>query len=360
MYKRGKVWWINYTLPDGTHRYESSGTSNKQLAKKLQDMRRGAIAEGRLRLPRSNPPFLEPYSDGFLETIKDPKTKARYLSSVRNLVSYFGRIKLSQITSEGIEGFKQARLEQTVTPATINRDLAVLRRMLKLATLQRLISYNPMDEVEFLEERKQRRQPQILTFEEERRLLEVASPQIGLLVVLIVETGLRVGKEVFPLEWKDVDILSKVVTVRVSKTVAGRRSVPLSEYCKGEVIKWRELVGPDFSRYVFPNLKNPSAHVKSVKKGWATTLKLAGIDFFPIYNLRATFASRLSAAGEADLFVAQMMGHSTPSILQTYAKVIDEYRRNAIHKLEVFRQTQDTETNKSHPSQIEKQLGRVN
>src|SRR5690349_21214364 len=120
-------------------------------------MRRGAIAEGRLRLPRSNPPFLQPYTEGFLETIKDPKTKARYLSSVRNHLAYFGRVRLAQITSEGIEGFKLARLELGVTPATINRDLAVLRRMLKLATLQRLISYNPMDEVEFLEERKQRR-----------------------------------------------------------------------------------------------------------------------------------------------------------------------------------------------------------
>jgi Phage integrase SAM-like domain len=166
VYKRGKVWWINYTLPDGTHRYESSGTSNKQLAKKLQDMRRGAIAEGRLRLPRSNPPFLQPYADGFLETIKDPQTKARYTSSVRNHVAYFGRAKLSQITSEGIEGFKQARLKAGVTPATINRDLAVLRRMLNLATIQRLISYNPMEEIEFLEERKHRRQPHILTFEE--------------------------------------------------------------------------------------------------------------------------------------------------------------------------------------------------
>jgi len=32
-----------------------------------------------------------------------------------------------------------------------------------------------------------------------------------------------------------------------------------------------------------------------------------------------------------------MMGHSTPSILQTYAKLIDEYRRNAIRKLEDLR-----------------------
>jgi integrase len=63
------------------------------------------------------------------------------------------------------------------------------------------------------------------------------------------------------------------------------------------------------------------------------------IPFFPIYNLRATFASRLSAAGLPDNLVAGMLGHSNPSILQTYAKVVDEYRRDAIRKLESYRKT---------------------
>jgi hypothetical protein len=35
----------------------------------------------------------------------------------------------------------------------------------------------------------------------------------------------------------------------------------------------------------------------------------------------------------SDLFVAQMIGHSSPSIVQTYAKAIDEHRRDAIRKL---------------------------
>jgi hypothetical protein len=32
-----------------------------------------------------------------------------------------------------------------------------------------------------------------------------------------------------------------------------------------------------------------------------------------------------------------MIGHSTPSILQKYSKAIDEYRRDAIRKLENMR-----------------------
>ena len=38
------------------------------------------------------------------------------------------------------------------------------------------------------------------------------------------------------------------------------------------------------------------------------------------------------------------MGHSSPSILQTYAKAIDEYRRSAISKLESYLETQSKET----------------
>jgi hypothetical protein len=47
---------------------------------------------------------------------------------------------------------------------------------------------------------------------------------------------------------------------------------------------------------------------------------------------------KLSAAGASDLFVAQMIGHSSPCILQRYSKAIDEYRRDAIRKLEELRE----------------------
>ncbi len=58
---------------------------------------------------------------------------------------------------------------------------------------------------------------------------------------------------------------------------------------------------------------------------------------FWIYNLRHTFASRMSAAGVSDLFVGQIIGHKTPGILQKYSRAIDEYRRDAVRKLEDMR-----------------------
>jgi hypothetical protein len=48
-------------------------------------------------------------------------------------------------------------------------------------------------------------------------------------------------------------------------------------------------------------------------------------------------------AGVSPIFVSQIMGHANVSILNTYARAIDEYRRSAISKLESLRENQDTQ-----------------
>ena len=103
-------------------------------------------------------------------------------------------------------------------------------------------------------------------------------------------------------------------------------------------MRWRELLGSEFSPFAFPNFRDPGQPAKDIRKTWAKALKDAGIEYFWLYNLRHTYTSRLSAAEVPDLFVAQMIGHSSPSILQTYSKAIDEYRRDAIRKLEQMRE----------------------
>jgi integrase len=104
--------------------------------------------------------------------------------------------------------------------------------------------------------------------------------------------------------------------------------------------EWARKTGPNFSSYVFANPNAPAIHLKSVRKTWARALNSAKVEKRPIYDLRATFASRLSAAGNPDNLVAGMLGHSSPSIVSTYAKVVDEFSRQAIQKLENLRDSQ--------------------
>ena len=316
----------------------STRTPNRKLAEKLDARLRTEVFEGRFHLPKSTPPYFEIWADEFLTKVAHPNTRRRYTSSVGKLKGHFSGIRLSEVSAERIEAYKDARLAEGVEPATINHDLRVLRRMMCLAERKQFIAHNPFVQVDFLKQRNPR-EPHIVTFEEEEKILRVAVPHIRLLVVLILETGMRSHKEALPLRWDAVDFTHDSIRIRESKTRAGIRNIPLSTRCKAELVRWREMVGPEFSPFVFPNLRKPSQPMKDIRHAWAKTLSDAGLDSFVIYNLRHSCASRLSAAGVSDLFVAQMIGHSTPSILHKYSKAIDEYRRDAVRKLEHMRAT---------------------
>jgi len=195
-----------------------------------------------------------------------------------------------------------------------------------------------------VEERKERRQPHILTFDEEKKLLAVAPDHVRILAILILDSGLRSGRETLALKWKDVDFADEAILIRQSKTLAGIRGVPMSRRCKAELLRWRERLGPEFSEYVFANPQQPKTHLRDARRAWPDALNAAGLEYFWLYDLRHTFASRLTQAGVSPIFVAQIMGHSSPSILQTYAKAIDEFRRSAISKLESFLEAQSIQS----------------
>jgi integrase len=214
-----------------------------------------------------------------------------------------------------------------------------LAQILKQAELERFIGRSPFDLGKFFaNEARDRRKPHILSYEEQEKLLAVAPPRIRVLTVLGVETGMRTG-EMKGLRWKDIDLLDGVVHVTESKSLAGIRSVPLSGFSKTELLKWRSLVGPEFSEWVFPTFSNRRHPLQGGRKAWASALKKAGIAFFPIYNLRHTFASRMTAAGVSPITIAQMLGHASTQIVPRYAQVLDQNRFDAMKKLEALRQS---------------------
>ena len=124
--------------------------------------------------------------------------------------------------------------------------------------------------------------------------------------------------------------------MRKSKTPAGRRVLEITNHCLSTLSAWMKVTGLNFSPYVFANPNRPDVPLKSVRNTWARALKTAKSGWRPIHDLRATFASRLSGLGTADNQVAGMLGHSSPSIVGTDAKVTNEYRHAAIQKLDAL------------------------
>ncbi|HXP78856.1 MAG TPA: tyrosine-type recombinase/integrase [Verrucomicrobiae bacterium] len=324
--------------PGVGQRCESTGTTNKRLARKILDMRRAEIVEGRyVKLVKSQAPSLKDFCRQYIESRKDlsPNTRKRYECSERNLVKFFGDSLLSDITETRIDSYKQSQLGAGVHAAGVNRNLSLLRLVLKKARRERYIAQNPLNDSElFMNERKERLQAKPFSLEEEQKLLAVAKGYLRPLIVLLLDTGLRVGKEALPLRWADLDLLNGVVYVRQSKTQAGIRSLPMTARLKAELARWKQLMGKQ-SDFVFAYPLDQSKHLLQVPKTWARALKDAKVEPRRIYDLRSTFATRLNAAGVPQVFIDQLMGHSG-GLAQTYSKAIDEYRRAAIDKLEAF------------------------
>jgi integrase len=72
--------------------------------------------------------------------------------------------------------------------------------------------------------------------------------------------------------------------------------------------------------WLFPSDGNRTGHQTEFKRTWRTTLRKAGVRYFRLYDLRSTYATRLSAGGVADEWVTQMLR-------QTDAQVFRSIRR---------------------------------
>jgi integrase len=334
-----KFWWMDYTV-DGEPQCESTRETNRRLAQQKLDIRHAEIAQGNFNLLKKQSPTLNDWSEKYLKSVQHDNTRRRYASSRANLVTFFGKeTRLVHVSPARIEEFKRDRREEGIKAATLNRDLRFLSQVLKQAEQERYIARNPFDVGKFfLNESRERRKPYILTWEEQERLLAAAPPRIRALTVLGVETGMRTG-EMLGLKWEDIDFLNDRLRVEKSKSLSGIRSLRLSGFCKSELLRWRNLIGPEYSELVFPGFSNHRHPLQGGRKAWASALRKAGVPFFPIYNLRHAFASRMTAAGVSPITIARMLGHSSTQIVPRYAQVLDQNVFDAMEKLESLRQS---------------------
>ena len=147
---------------------------------------------------------------------------------------------------------------------------------------------------------------------------------------------LRVFREALPLTWEDVDLENHLLRGRSSKTAAGERYIPMSQYCEAALLQWNRLLGGTY-RHVFPNIQRGDRPLRDIHRAWKRKLAEARVPDMRLHDLRATFASRLSACGLSTFQIAQLLGHSSGRIVAVYAKSFDEGRRDAIGRLESYR-----------------------
>jgi len=130
---------------------------------------------------------------------------------------------------------------------------------------------------------------------------------------------------------KQVDLANSVVWIPDSKTPNGISELPLSKLAL-EAFRSQIAISGN-GDFLFPSDKTQTEHLKSVKTAWRNTLHRAGIPYFRIYDLRSTYATRLSAGGVADEWVIQMLRQGDSQVFKRYSQMKLQMKREALAKL---------------------------
>ncbi|MCI0627074.1 MAG: tyrosine-type recombinase/integrase [Acidobacteria bacterium] len=347
----GKILWIRYWDRNGKPRRESTHTAdwdeaNRKLRERLQ-ARDGNLLEVIRKGEALN--FGE-WADSFLTSYSKPpiraaKTHEANMRCIGHLKAVFGDSKLVDLTADAIEQYLRDRLEQRVRirfnggyrekgrlkSSTVHQEFRVLRRMLNVAVRKKLVAANPCSGVEFPVTVKGLFRPYYVTWSEQERIESHGPEYLRNIVRIITETGLRVYKELAPMRKNQVDLSNAVVWIPDSKTPNGTAEVPLTPLAL-DAFRRQMAIALD-SPFLFPSDRNESGHQTTFKTVWAKTLRRAKIPYFRIYDLRSTYATRLSAGGVADEWVTQMLRQGDAQVFKKYSQMKLQMKPEALEKL---------------------------
>lgn len=347
IYKRGNIYWITY-MWHGRQYFESSHSSDRRDADALLLGRKTDLNLGRIAVRPSETLTVDELLTSYIAQIENPATQKRYKLSQQVLTALCGNCRITDVDAFTFDRFKELRIKEGVSSAGVNRDIALYRAAFNFAVERRLLTHSPLNGVKLFNEDKYRKPPRVLSFAEEQKILMCCDLRLRTIVIMLLDTGMRVGIEALRLKWADIDFEAAIITITQSKTSAGLRAVPMTPIVKSALLEWR-VATSGISEYVYFNPQHPSMHIRSVKTAWHNSLKLAGLTRFPIYQCRHTFATRLAASGVSDTIIDQLLGHSRRDVLRFYTARVLEYHRDAMSRLVQLRATK---TELSNPSGV--------
>src|SRR2546425_724009 len=277
------------------------------------------------------------YSTGYLEWAKQQKRSwTTDQAQLNTLLPRFGDRKLDEINTSDVERFRDWLADRRAR-ATVNRYLALLSGMYSRAIRLGLARTNPVKGVAKFRENNQR--VMYLTTEEEGAIREALPADLRPHFVVSVNTGLR-WSEQMGLRWKDIDVLTGIITVQRSKHGQARR-VPMNSTV-GSVLMdlGAERKRPSDPGEVVFACRHEQADkffpraVERARKALADMGRDGGrLEGFTWHGNRHAFASRLAMAGADLLTIKEVGGWKTLAMVQRYAHLTPNRLHEAVERL---------------------------
>lgn len=323
VYRRGDVWWINFTTPSGRRVRESAGTSDKQRATELLDrLKVRAWEEERLGVKPDRS-----WKEAAVRWVRETDHKRSHdkdIAKLRYLDQFLGDKMLSQVNRDLIQQIGERKAAHS-SRSNANRYLALIRSVLRRAR----------DDWEWLDRiprvrlyPESRRRIRWIMHEQAQRLLDELPSHLRDMAQFSLCTGLR-QRNVSYLRWDQVDRSRAVAWIHHDEAKAGKAiAVPLNADAM-EVLQRRSGQHAD---YVFTYAGKPVERCST--KAWYAALERAGIEDFRWHDLRHTWASWHVQSGTSLQELMELGGWSTMEMVMRYAHLAADHLHQAACRID--------------------------
>ena len=321
--RNSRFWWIDAVLPNGRRLRQSTGTEVRAEAQAfLAKLKADAYRDSHLGIkPKRS---WQEAVVRYLEVKATLRSVVAYRTICRKLDPYLRRLTLDQINGDVIWRICQGELKRGRKPATVNRTLAVLRALLRMAHYE-WEWLDRIPKVKLLAGEVER--DRWLTREDAARLLAACPPHLVAVARFALATGCR-AREITGLEWNRVDLARHTAWLDDTKN-GTPRGVPLNRDAV-EVLEGERGKHP---QYCFTYRGKP-IRWELTNTGWKNAVAKTGLGDLRFHDLRHTWASWHRQAGTSTDELKDLGGWKSRIMVDRYTKFGTEHLTRAAARIE--------------------------
>jgi integrase len=343
--KQTKVWWIGYSVR-GREQRESSGSTNRAVAVQLLKKRLGEIGRGHFVGPVAERTTLDEVCQMLL--VDYELNQRRSLPGAKLIVAHLKatlgpETRVIDLTLDRINRYTQERLGDGLAPGTVNRNLAILRRALRLGHRAGKVAAVPP--ISLLREQNARQG--FIEWGEFQKVLSFLRADLRDLCLFAYLTAWRRG-ECLSLTWADVDREGRTIRLRPehAKTGHGRTLALEGELWSLIERRWaaRRITMPSgetrLMDLVFHRRGRP---FRSFRRTWAKACEKAGVPGRLFHDLRRSAIRNMVRGGVPERVAMAISGHKTRAIFDRYNITSEKDVREAVLRTQSYLAEQTTE-----------------
>jgi integrase len=359
VFHRGAIWWIKYYRNGKAYR-ETSGSEKESDAQKLLKRRLGEIAIGRFIGPDAERVTIRELAADYLNDYRVNTRKSldkaermvkRYDDDSNEidseLMAFFGDCRAHSLGTDAVKKYVAQRLAAGAANATMNRELAALKRMFNLGLQAEKIHRKPY--IPMLKENNARQG--FFEHGEFVAFRNALPDYFKAVVTFAYYTGWR-KQEILSLKWNQVDLNARTVRLDVgtTKNDKGRLVILDGELLEAIQGQWErrkvaEIPGQPptlLCPYVFHRDGKP---IKDPRKAWNNARKETGLAAKTLHDFRRTAVRDMVRAGVNERVAMMISGHQTRSVFDRYNIVSEDDLKEAARKTWEHAQSQDKASN---------------